>query len=423
MKTNSKQQKNSNKGEYLVFYSIIVGIISGGIIALTRYLVHSLLHFMEHLLLNEKNASAQYIEVFALLFVTGLLIHFFIKKEPFIAGNAIPSVNSDLEAPLKGKWKSILPYKFFGAVLTLGSGVTMGLEGPSVQMGAFAGQAIGEIFHRPWSEQRRLITAGISAGLAAAFHAPLTGIVYALEVVRENFSKKNLIPIMLSAFMSDYLVSHIFNTNPVVFIQNIQVLALKEYWLLLFLSVFIGIGGSLFHILLPSMRKFVKGIPLPSTVKHILPLLLSGLICIVYPELFSSGQNLIFYPMGQNPPIGHLLFLFFANYLLMLYCCASELPGGVFFPVLVLGSLLGNIFGQVSIGLGLCAPEALMFLSLLSMAGIFASVVRAPLSAILLVMEMTGSFIMLLPLGILSVLAPLVSRLIVLHTIGNYPEH
>ena len=118
--------------------------------------------------------------------------------------------------------------------------------------------------------------------------------------------------------MSDYLVSHIFNTNPVVFIQNIQVLVLKEYWLLLFLSVFIGIGGSLFHILLPSMRKFVKGIPLPSTVKHILPLLLSGLICIVYPELFSSGQHLIFYPMGQNPPIGHLLFLFFANYLLML---------------------------------------------------------------------------------------------------------
>ena len=107
----------------------------------------------------------------------------------------------------------------------------------------------------------------------------------------------------------------------------------------------------------------------------------------------------------------------------MLYCCASELPGGVFFPVLVLGSLLGNIFGQVSIGLGLCSPEALMFLTLLSMAGIFASVVRAPLSAILLVMEMTGSFIMLLPLGILSVLAPLVSRLIILHTIGNYPEH
>ena len=65
-------------------------------------------------------------------------------------------------------------------------------------MGAFAEQAIGEIFHRPWSEQRRLITAGISAGLAAAFHALLTGIVYALEVVRENFSKKNLIPIMLS---------------------------------------------------------------------------------------------------------------------------------------------------------------------------------------------------------------------------------
>ena len=102
----------------------------------------------------------------------GLLIHFFIKKEPFIGGNVIPSVNSDLDDRLKGKWKSILPYKFFGAVLTLGSGVTMGLEGPSVQMGAFAGQAIGEIFHRPWSEQRRLITAGISASLAAAFHAP-----------------------------------------------------------------------------------------------------------------------------------------------------------------------------------------------------------------------------------------------------------
>ena len=399
---------------YLIPESLLVGLCAGILIAITRYLVHQLAFFVETWIHQGTERVSSAVLVILFLAFIGWIVHRLIKREPKISGNTIPPIHLDSGDVMTGKWRSILPYKFLGSVLTLGAGLTMGLEGPSVQLGAFVGQGIGEKLKRPWAEKKQLITAGISAGLAAAFHAPLTGIVYSMEVIREDFSKFTLIPVMLSAFISDFLVSHLFPNNPVVFLENVVPLDLKCYWLLLPLAIFSGIGGSLFHLFFPKMKNLLEKLSLSSGVKHIAPFIITGIICIYFPFFFSAGAPLIFLPIESNLPMGTLLVVFLVKYILLLYCCASGLPGGVFFPVLVLGALIGNIAGQGAVILGLMTPEALLFFSLLSMAGIFASVVRAPLTAILLVMEMTGSFVMLLPLVIVATLAPLVSRYLVL---------
>ena len=110
------------------------------------------------------------------------------KFAPLISGSGIPQVSAQLAGRLQVPWRRVLPGKFIGGLLTLGGSLTMGREGPSVQIGASVGQAFGDLARRPLSARNFLISSGAAAGLAAAFNAPIAGVVFAMEELHKSFS-------------------------------------------------------------------------------------------------------------------------------------------------------------------------------------------------------------------------------------------
>ena len=134
-------------------------------------------------------------------------------------------------------------------------------------------------------------------------------------------------------------------------------------------------------------------------------------ICgLILPDLFGSGEHLIFLPVEGGYNFGYLLMLFVVKLILLTVCFCSGLPGGIFFPMLVLGSLCGHGIGLLLADAGMIETQYILTLSLMAMAGHFSSIVRAPMTGLLLVSEMTGSFANMLPLGIVSLVAYIVAE-------------
>lgn len=125
---------------------------------------------------------------FAFLLILGFLVAQLLKAEPLISGSGIPQVEGEIMSFIDQQWTRVLPAKVIGGTLCAFGGLSLGREGPSIQLGAMAGKAIAKLFHRVKMEERLLLTCGAAAGLAAAFNAPLAGVMFALEEIHKNFS-------------------------------------------------------------------------------------------------------------------------------------------------------------------------------------------------------------------------------------------
>ena len=142
-----------------------------------------------------------------------VLVGRLVKWEPMISGSGIPQVEGEVLGKLSQNWKRVLPAKFAGGFLCLLGGLSLGREGPSIQLGAMGGQGVSRLLDRGKTEERYLMTCGASAGLAAAFHAPLAGVMFALEEIHKGFSVSLLISVMTASVTADYICSHIWEST------------------------------------------------------------------------------------------------------------------------------------------------------------------------------------------------------------------
>ncbi|MDC4408296.1 chloride channel protein, partial [Acinetobacter baumannii] len=154
-------------------------------------------------------------------------------------------VEGILTRKLKANWFKVLFYKFVGGVIALAAGLSIGREGPSVQMGAAIGEGFSKKLKRINIEEKYLITSGASAGLSAAFNAPLSGVMFALEDVHKNFSPLVLISTIAAALASDFITKQFLGLNTAFEFSTVLVLPLKYYWTLILLGILVGISGVL----------------------------------------------------------------------------------------------------------------------------------------------------------------------------------
>jgi H+/Cl- antiporter ClcA len=160
------------------------------------------------------------------LIIIGYIVGLMVKHEPMISGSGIPQVEGVLLRKLDMSWWRVILGKFIGGILSIGSGLSLGREGPSVQLGAAVGQGFSKVFKRVKIEEKYLITSGASAGLAAAFNEPLAGVMFALEEVHKNFSPL----VLLSALSADFIASGFFGLKPVFTFVNLTTLPLNLYF-------------------------------------------------------------------------------------------------------------------------------------------------------------------------------------------------
>lgn len=395
----------------LIAESTIIGAIVGVTIVLHRILLEKVTNVFMWFYSNSRGNLVNTILLFGLLIISGYVVGLMVKKVPLISGSGIPQVEGILMKKLKGSWLSVLINKFVGGLIALGAGLSLGREGPSVQMGASIGEGFAKIFKRVSVEEKYLITSGASAGLAAAFNAPISGVMFALEEVHKNFSPLVLLSVMASALMSDFITKTFLGVGKSLNFVGVKVLDLKYYWLLIILGIIVGISGVIFNSGILKTQSIFKKSKLSTEIKVIIPFLITGVVGLTAPILLGGGHELIMSLDKSSMTLKMLLLFLLVKYLLTFVGFGSGVPGGIFFPLLVLGALIGNIFGIVAVNVFDIPSIYILNFIILAMAGNFASIVKAPITGIILICEMTGSFDHLLSLAIVCIVAYVTSDL------------
>ncbi len=397
----------------LLLKAALIGAGGGLIVCSFRYLlsqsetfVRSVFHFIRGHLIWLPLLFLSYLGI-------GLLVGWIVKSEPMIKGSGIPQVEGQLIGAFHINWLPALLKKYLGGLLSIGSGLFLGREGPSIQLGALSGQGVADFLHCPDYEKKILITCGASAGLSAAFSAPLAGVLFALEEIHKNFSSVILLTSMVSSVCASVVAGILFGTTPSLYVGQLSPLPVNLYLLVALLGVALGLFGFLYNrILLKTQSLYAKIRRFTPFSQILIPFLLLIPVGLLFPQLLGGGHHIITLLETQSFPLATLLLYLAVRFLFSMISYGGGAPGGIFLPLLALGACFGALFGNsAQLILGFEKTYVLNFI-VFAMAGFLTAVVRSPITASILITEMSGSFRNFLPVILVCLLAYVTAQLL-----------
>ena len=360
--------------------------------------------------------------VWPLAFILSALLamvgYFLVRRfAPEAGGSGIPEIEGALEELRPVRWWRVLPVKFIGGMGTLGAGMVLGREGPMVQLGGNLGRMVVDVFRMRSPEARHtLLATGAAAGLSAAFNAPLAGILFIIEEMRPQF-RYNLISIkaVFTGVIMATIIFRIFNGDKAVIeVGKLSNAPVNTLWLYLILGMIFGCVGPLFNTLVLRTQDMFQRLHGGNIKKWVLIGGLIGGSCgvlgLIQPAASGGGFNLIPIAAAGNFSVGLLLFIFIARVITTLLCFSSGAPGGIFAPMLALGTLLGTAFGMAATPLFPAYHLDAGTFAIAGMGALLAASVRAPLTGIVLVLEMTDNYQLILPMIITCLGATLLAQ-------------
>jgi len=340
--------------------------------------------------------------IFPVLFTllgAGISVAITRRYAPEASGSGIPHLEAVLHRLRKLEWKRVLPVKFFGGIIAIGSGLALGREGPTVQMGGAIGDAISRWLKVSERERLTLISAGGGAGLAAAFNAPLSGLIFVLEEVRRDFQPIVFGAAFVAAVIADIITRLGSGQFPVFTVPSYPMPPLASLPIFALLGIVTGLLGVVFNRgLLTSINIYAR---LPQ--RFVIPAAaitgaVIGLVGWFSPILIGSGHSLAETALKGEILLTAIPLFFVIRFLLTTTSYGAGAPGGIFAPLLVLGALIGLAIGQIGNTL---APDVVPIpavFAVVGMAAYFTAIVRAPITGIMLIVEMTGNYSQMLPL-------------------------
>ncbi len=329
----------------------------------------------------------------------GLSVAMTRRFAPEASGSGIPHLEAVLGRYRILDWKRVLPVKFFGGIAAIGSGLALGREGPTVQMGGAVGDAISRLLKVSERERLTLISAGAGAGLAAAFNAPLSGLIFVLEEVRRDFQPIVFGAAFVAAVIADIIARIGSGQFPVFTVPNYPLPPLGSLPFFALLGVISGALGVLFNKgLVIAIKLYAKIPPRLSILAAAITGGLVGLVGWFSPLLIGSGHFLAETALKGELVLAAIPLFFIVRFILTTSSYGTGAPGGIFAPLLVLGALIGLGIGQIA---HFVAPDLVPIpavFAVVGMAAYFTAIVRAPLTGIMLIVEMTGNYSQMLPL-------------------------
>jgi CIC family chloride channel protein len=335
------------------------------------------------------------------------------RFSPFASGSGIPHVEAVLRRDVPPAPFILLPVKFVGGVLAIGSGMALGREGPSVQMGASFARLVATTFRTGWPDCRVLMAAGAGAGLATAFNSPIAGAVFVLEELVQRFEHRIAIAALAASATAIAVARALIGSSPDFAVAPLAPIVPLGQPLFLVLGAIAGLLAVGYN------RMLLGAIALARQLDRLAPEAKAGLIgagvavlAWFAPALVGGGDAITQRTLSGGVALAFLPIAFLIRAVLGSASYAAATPGGLFAPMLVLGAQLGLLFGGGAValfpGLGLQAQA----FAVVGMAAFFTGVVRAPLTGIVLIIEMTAAFNMLLPMLVACFAAMLVSTLL-----------
>ena len=286
---------------------------------------------------------------------------------------------------------TVLPVKFFGGLLSLGSGMALGREGPTVQMGATIGHIIAPWLVREKDDRRMVLAAGAGAGLAVAFNAPVGGSVFVFEELTTSFTPWLLVATLSAATFAVAVMRWMIGNQYVFFVLPGSAPNGRIGWYFLLLGGVLGAAGAAYNALSLRLLDLTEKLSkYPAVARAAVIGGVVGLVAFFAPALVGSGDTLTQSILSNKLPLHALGLVFIIRFVLGPWSYAAETPGGMFAPLLLLGAAFGGLFGglveHVAPGLGASQIE----FAIVGMVALFAASVRAPLTGIVLAIEMTG---------------------------------
>lgn len=400
-----------------IFAGILVGIIGGAFRTSLEFIG---IHFLAFIAYIHTVDDEWFVPGFL---VTGLIVSIcvaisrvLVQLEPTTIGSGIQHVEAVMHGEAKPSRLRALPIKFFGGLLSIGSGMALGREGPTVQMAAIIGSQCGKLFRLKVAEQSLLYTAVAGAGLSVAFNAPLSGIAFSVEEISKKIAIKRLI-VSFAAVTSGMVVFRSYFGNSIEFI--VGDLLPDSGVSLCFYIVF---SVSLSFIATLYGRTIIGALNVADSFSAVSPVVKAaligfgiGLLAYYFPQLVGGGDLQVQSILSGNYFLFPLMLIMLVRFFLGPISYASGVPGGIFSPILLMGSGIGVLFVLILnpllayIGIPLLDPISF---ALVGMAAFFTAVVRAPVTGILLATEMSGKVDLIIPLLIASVICILIPSLL-----------
>ncbi len=319
--------------------------------------------------------------------------------------------------------------KAVASALTIGSGGSAGTEGPIIQIGAAIGSTFGQVLHLPRRQLGIVVACGVSAGISAIFNAPVAGVLFALEIFLRDFSFRTFSPVVFSSVISCSIMHAIRSQDEALF----EVRALRgadyvfagfELPYYLILGLLCGLMAILFIRTLYGIEDFADRLPVPESLKPVLGALGLGLAGAAFsivggheamPPFYGNGYPVIEATLGKGllqMTIGGLLVLGLLKVAATSLTLGSGGSGGVFAPSLLMGATVGGAFGMTLHRFGMVESSAVGAYALVGMAAVVAASTHAPLTAIVILYEITREPKVILPVMFAAIVATAVARLI-----------
>jgi CIC family chloride channel protein len=400
----------SSNASYFLIFSILVGIGAGFGAILFRWLIQQ----FHHLFFVEGENVLDFMGRYYIILIPALggliigpVIYFFAREAK---GHGVPEVISSMVIN-GGKIRLRVPLvKAIASSICIGSGGSVGREGPIIQIGSALGSAIGQFFKLDEEKTKTLVACGAAAGIAATFNAPLGGIFFALEVILREYVLRNLSSVVLSSVTATVISRHFLGDSPAFQIPVFQFHGMSDIPFYFVFGVLSAMTAWLFIKALYKTEDIFNNLKIPEYIKPAIGGLIIGLIALYFPQILGVGYEVIENSINEGIALGTVVTLVLLKIIATSVTLGSGGSGGIFAPSLFIGALLGEAFGKLItlIFTSIVIPPGAF--ALVGMAAVFAGASHAPISAILLLFEMTGNYKILPPLMITCVISVVLVR-------------
>ena len=340
----------------------------------------------------------------------GPLIYFFAREA---RGHGVPEVMFAV-AERGGRIRpQVAVVKSLASAICIGSGGSVGREGPIVQIGSALGSTVAQALRLPESRIRILVACGAAAGISATFNAPIAGVFFALELILRDFEADSFGVVVLSSLVADIIGRAAFGSHPFLNLPGFQLRSPLEYPLYAGLGLLAALVGVAFIRVLYGTEDLADRLwHGPEWLRPAAGGLLLGLVLLILPELYGVGYPPLEKAIHGNYIVWLLLALLAGKILATSLTIAIGGSGGVFAPSLFIGAMLGSAYGNGMHHLfpGITAPAGTY--GLVGMGAVFAAAARAPITAVIIIFELTGDYRIILPLMFAIVLASGTSKLL-----------
>jgi CIC family chloride channel protein len=393
---------------FLLLLSVIIGLGGGLGAAGFRWLIESFtdLFMVKSLFLLGSRYFLPLVTGFG-AFLVGFIV---LRWAPEAKGHGVPEVMAAV-ATQGGKIRPrVVLVKALASALCIGSGGSVGREGPIVQIGSALGSSLGQLFRLSREHVKILVGCGAAAGISATFNAPLAGAVFALEVILGDFAVSTFSPIILSSVLANAFTHYMVGSETAFRVPGYHLVNFYELFLYAGLAILSAIVAFGFTRVLYFFEDVFEAISISEYLKPVIGGCLIGVIGIFIHQILGVGYGAITEVLHNQTVLGLLIVLLFAKLLATSITLGSGGSGGVFAPSLFIGAMLGGAYGHVVHGLFPTLTGAAGAYALVGMGAVVAGTTHAPLTAMLILFEMTDDYQIILPLMLATVLSTLVAK-------------